>query len=462
MEILRISDYQLRIEDRDLLAIKDLSLHLGEKIVLLGENGVGKTSFFKSLIGQIDDYEGRLVLNSDFVYVPQIKEASQQSGGEQMMAYLKKAFQKKPTLLLLDEPSSHLDSNNQQWLISQLLAFKGTAVVISHDRKLINDVSQKIWLIEDKTIKVYPGNYHDFQELRAREEARRLRELKSYRQKVAQLEHAILMKKEKAKKMSRRKKKNVSSSDWKVNAFAGSYDSQAKAVAKTSKVMEKRLANLPEVKDIPKKQWAKLKDSSDKQATPNTLIRLTEGQLFRKEEYLFDYPDFINRGHDKVVIKGRNKAGKSSFLEALVDHKLPGYYAQGLEISYFRQDQLNLDLDLSAFDIIQKQSNQSQHIIFNSLAMMGIDYHKAKQKITCLSGGERIRVSLVLMLLRPHHLLILDEPTNYLDLVAIEALEVYLKEYLGALLLVSHDEVFCQKVASVHYEIDQCRMQKLT
>lgn len=452
MEALNIQHYALDTAEKNLLTIDSLMLNQGERVFIIGDNGAGKTSFLKTIIGESADYSGFLQVHGDIAYVPQIKSASPQSGGERAMSYLKEAFQARPSLLILDEPSSYLDYANRDWLINQLKRYRGTLLVVSHDRYLINQVSQKIWLLEHQTIKIYHGNYDDYQRSRQLEEDKQLRAFLEYRRKTNQLKKSLTRKKVQANKMAV-KKKSVSRSDWKTNSFAGSYDSQAKAMAKAAKAMEHRLTRMKEVNSPRKKAWAKLKKDPNEGTLPNTLLHLQEGTLTKDYQLLFDYPGIVIRSHSRIAIIGRNKAGKSSFLDQLAAQALSGFYAQNLRITYFKQDQADWELDQTAVELISRQSNQDRVTILNYLAMMGIDYDKANQKVAVLSGGERVRLALVAALLTDHQLLILDEPTTYLDLVAIEALESCLIDYPAALLLVSHDLAFVNKVATEIYEV---------
>lgn len=190
MEALSIQHYALDTAEKNLLTIDSLTLNQGERVFIIGDNGAGKTSFLKTVIGESTNYSGFLQVHGDIAYVPQIKSTSPQSGGERAMSYLKEAFQARPSLLILDEPSSYLDHANRDWLINQLKRYRGTLLVVSHDRYLINQLSQKIWLLEHQTIKTYHGNYDDYQRSRQLEEDKQLRAFLEYQRKTNQLKKA--------------------------------------------------------------------------------------------------------------------------------------------------------------------------------------------------------------------------------------------------------------------------------
>ncbi|HFR3833448.1 ATP-binding cassette domain-containing protein [Streptococcus suis] len=127
---------------------------------------------------------------------------------------------------------------------------------------------------------------------------------------------------------------------------------------------------------------------------------------------------------------------------------------------WFAQDLINLDEEKAAFENVSCTSLQDRMTILNLLGMLGLSYDKAQQKVANLSGGERVRLSLAKVLLADANLLILDEPTNFLDMAAIEALETFLKEYEGSVLLVSHDQQFVETSVHSQWEIVQACLVK--
>lgn len=131
----------------------------------------------------------------------------------------------------------------------------------------------------------------------------------------------------------------------------------------------------------------------------------------------------------------------------MISKELEGYYNPKLKIAYFSQDLTSLNEEETAFVNASSTSLQDRVTVLNLLGMLGLSYDKAQQKVANLSGGERVRLSLAKVLLTDANLLILDEPTNFLDLTAIEALERFLTEYQGSVLVISHDQDFVDKVA---------------
>ncbi|MGT2742669.1 ribosomal protection-like ABC-F family protein [Streptococcus plurextorum] len=461
MEVIRLEKIVKDIPERLLFECDSLHLLAGEKVGLVGENGAGKTSLLRLLIGEDKDYSGKVCLLPDFAYVPQLKITSQQSGGEQAMELLREAVRQKPSLLILDEPTANLDRDNRRWLIKALQGYRGSLLVVSHDRDFLNQVTTITWYLENSSIRVYQGAYAEALKQRQKDRDKQLRDYQIYQEKIKQLQDALLAKKEKAQKMTK-KKKSVSSSDWKVNSKLGNYDGKAKSMAQAAKTMEKRIKQLKEVSPPKKEAWANIRLIGEVSKQAHTLMRLTPGEVKVEERHLFSYPELAIRLGDRIGLVGANQVGKTTFVRQLLRQSLDGYYAKGLEVSYFSQNMNKLELTQSAVENVATTSAQGRATILNFLAMLNIRYDKAQKKVEYLSGGERMRVQLAKCLLSDNNFLILDEPTNFLDVIAIEALEKALKTYQGSLLLISHDQLFIDQLANRIWEIKGCHLSEIT
>lgn len=452
MEMIKCIQLEKEIAGRRLFTIQQLSLQAGQKVGLVGNNGVGKSTFLKILLGLDRDFAGQFEVKADWAYVPQLQERSSLSGGEQVWKSIQEAFAQRPQLLIMDEPTANLDQEHQEKLIKQIKRYRGSLLVVSHDRHFLNQIASHIWHLEEGKVQVYLGNYEVFVESRRARREGQQEAYEAYQKKVAQLKKAQQERQIKAQKMGKRKK-GVSSSEWKVNAMMGSYDSQAKSMAKTAKHLEKRIERLDKVEQPRKERWVKMEAKGALDTGLHSLFRLQAGLLWIEETYLFDFPQLGMTFGDKLALVGSNGTGKTSFVRKLISKELEGYYNPKLKIAYFAQDLINLDEEKTAFENISCTSLQDRMTILNLLGMLGLSYDKAQQKVANLSGGERVRLSLAKVLLTDANLLILDEPTNFLDLTAIEALERFLKEYQGSVLVISHDQDFVDKVAKNNWRI---------
>ncbi|NRG69539.1 ABC-F family ATP-binding cassette domain-containing protein [Streptococcus suis] len=429
-----------------------MSLQAGQKVGLVGNNGVGKSTFLKILLGLDRDFAGQVEVKADWAYVPQLQERSSLSGGEQVWKSIQEAFAQRPQLLIMDEPTANLDQEHQEKLIKQIKRYRGSLLVVSHDRHFLNQIASHIWHLEEGKVQVYLGNYEAFVESRRVRREGQQDAYEAYQKKVAQLKKAQHERQAKAQKMGKRKK-GISSSEWKVNAMMGSYDSQAKSMAKTAKHLEKRIERLDKVEQPRKERWVKMEAKGALDTGLHSLFRLQAGQLWIEEKYLFDFPQLGMTFGDKLALVGSNGTGKTSFVRKLISKELEGYYNPKLRIAYFSQDLTSLNEEGTAFVNASSTSLQDRVTVLNLLGMLGLSYDKAQQKVANLSGGERVRLSLAKVLLTDANLLILDEPTNFLDLTAIEALERFLTEYQGSVLVISHDQDFVDKVAKNNWRI---------
>ncbi|WP_194185867.1 ATP-binding cassette domain-containing protein [Streptococcus cuniculi] len=210
-------------------------------------------------------------------------------------------------------------------------------------------------------------------------------------------------------------------------------------MAKAAKAIENRIEKMVKPNKPQNKRILKFKSIGYLEKNVHSLIRIEEGVLRSDFRELFSYPIIEVRFTDKIILEGRNKTGKTTFVEALYNKGVAGYYSPDLSIAYFKQNIRNLDDELSILENVMSTSAQDKKTIINLIAKTGIAYEKINCKVKYLSGGEKVKVSLVKVLSCDANLLILDEPTNFLDLVALEAVEEFLNSYKGAFILISHD-----------------------
>ncbi|RAI82638.1 ABC transporter ATP-binding protein [Macrococcoides goetzii] len=452
--MLQLNNILKQIEDTTLFEIDQLKIGQGEKIGLIGKNGCGKSTLLK-MIAQIDtSYSGVITNPFQTKYVPQLKEITSQSGGEQTKSYLLDAFNSNNALLLLDEPSTNLDMNNIKWLINQINQFQGTMVIVSHDRSLLNQTVQKILEIEEKRLNIYTGNYDEYDEQKKKQYEQQLKEYEQYQKKMNQLQQESIERNKHAKNFKKRKK-NISISDYKVNSRMGAYDSQEKAIAKSSKVLQKRMEQMEKVEKPKNEKHYKIKAVGKLKQIGATLIHLDNFNLKVGNQQLFHADHFKMVQGDKIAITGPNGSGKTTFIRQLIKEQIDGYYKPNIKIGYFAQNLTTLDEQKSIFENVRSTSVQDDMLIRNVLAALGFDYSRLNQIVKFISGGERVRLQIIKLLLGDYDLLILDEPTNFLDISTLQALEHFLKDYPGSFLIVSHDEQFINNTTKNKFVIKQ-------
>ncbi|WP_414052569.1 ribosomal protection-like ABC-F family protein [Macrococcus animalis] len=452
--MLKMNHIHKQIKDLTLFKIDNLLINQGEKIGLIGKNGSGKSTLLK-MIAYIDsEFSGNLDNPFQTLYVPQLKKLSSESGGEQTKRYLLKAFNNNHELLLLDEPSTNLDQDNIKWLINEINQFKGTMIIVSHDRTLLNQTINKIVEIEDKYLNMYLGDYDDYEHQKKKNLEKQASDYKQYQTKIKQLEIEAEERMKRAKCFKKRKK-NVSISDYKVNSRMGAYDSQEKAIAKSSKALIKRIEQIKKA-DKPKEEKSfKIKPIGKLENKGSTLINLDKFEICVNNKHLFKAKSFKVIQGDKIAINGPNGSGKTTYIKQLMYQNIEGYYKHDIKIGYFAQNLNTLDNNKSIFENVKLTSVQDDFTIRNLLAALGFEYNRIYQEVNTLSGGERVRLQIIKLLLGDYDMLILDEPTNFLDVSTLKALELFLIEYPGTFIIISHDYILIDNVASRKVDIKE-------
>ncbi|AMB93711.1 ribosomal protection-like ABC-F family protein [Aerococcus sanguinicola] len=453
MEMIKLLHVSKIIADQRLFQIDQLIANQGDKIGLIGKNGVGKSTLLSILVGLDEDFTGQVSIHPSYAYLPQLNKSTKESGGEQEKRMLEEVFNKGTDLLILDEPTANLDSENIDWLIQKLNNYLGTLLLVSHDRQLLNQVVDQIWELDQGKLTKYVGNYDDYQT--AKERAIKGQEVayKNYQKKVHQLEKEIQQRNLRAQNF-KKKKKNVSRSDYKVSGYAGKYDGQEKAIAKSAKALQRRIDQLDPVKGPEKERHYTFKAVGNLAVKPGrTLLHLEAGQVHVGERLLFAFSEFKIQTGDKVAIQGCNQAGKTSFMRQLYHQQLSGYYMENLKIGYFTQNFDQLQLNKSILENVGQDSLQAEDLIRLVLASLGFDQNKLFNQVKWLSGGERVRLAFAKLLLGDYHLLLLDEPTNYLDIGTLEKVEDFIRNHPAAILLVSHDQEFVNHSVAKQYLI---------
>lgn len=465
------------IKDKEIL--KDISFRIynGERIGIVGNNGVGKTTLLKVIMGEIEYDEGNIELYGRCGYLPQnityekdikvydfiksidihkdtleilsrfgLKDAKDRtistlSGGEKTKLYLAKLVLEEPDLLILDEPTNHLDSESIEWLEKFINNYNGAVLMVTHDRYFLDKTVSKIFEIEDKKIKEYSGNYSFYINKKRTERQTAINEYNKYTKKKKELEVASRMHMERSNKYN-----NMSQNDFQRHKSA--------KLAKRSKAIISRI-NQMENKEKPKEiKKINIKFDENKDKTGNILIR-AENLTKSYDKLLFKDVNFNLYRDKKVGILGRNGIGKSTLLKAVVGlENIDGNLkiSPSTRIGYFSQELENLDYEATILEEIKKINNDESYIrtLLGCMLFRSDDVYK---KVKDLSLGEKVRVIFLKLILQDNNLLVLDEPTNFLDINTREIIEDALLDYEGAILFVSHDRYFIQKMAQEIWEI---------
>lgn len=354
------------------------------------------------------------------------------SGGEKTRVLLGKLLLKKPTLLLLDEPTNHLDSEAIEWLEVFLKQYKGTVILISHDRYFLDQVVNRIFEIHNKKLKTYNGNYSDFIKASAIEKELELKKFEDQQKDIKKQEKSI----ERLKAFGREKH------------------------LKRARSKEKALAKV-DVLDKPEAYRKKAKIEFNPSVTSgNDVLQLRDISMGYGERILFkDLNLDIYRG-EKVALIGANGIGKSTLFKIIMNEVTPLSgdikFGTNVNVSYFHQEQKTLNLDNTIIDEIWEDNKQlTQTSLRTMLGAFLFEGEEVFKKISTLSGGERARVAILKLILSNANLLLLDEPTNHLDIDSKEVLEEALSSYTGTIFTISHDRYFLNTVVDKVLVLDE-------
>lgn len=349
--------------------------------------------------------------------------ASVLSGGEKTRLCLARLLLTQPDLLMLDEPTNHLDLSSIQWLEDTLKKYRGTVLIISHDRYFMNSVCDCMAEISMRRLVQYEGNYDQFTVKRQADIERQIREYKLQQAEIAR-QQAIIQR----YRMYNREKS-----------------------IRAAESREKRLEKMEKLERPVDEQHVRFSFEARRRSGDDVLKvhGLAKGFEGRR---LFENFDLHLRAGDRVAIIGPNGVGKSTLLN-IIARKLKAdagevEFGANVDLGYYEQHQTGLDPEKDVlnelWDAFPRLDLDRVRSVLALFLFTGDDVYK---KISMLSGGEKGRVSLCKLMLKRDNLLLLDEPTNHLDMDSREVLEGALEDFDGTILTVSHDRYFINRVA---------------
>lgn len=480
MTLIQLKDVDLSYGTQVLLDKVSYSLQEGERICLLGRNGVGKSTLLKVLTSEISADDGELHFKSGlriakldqklpapnqhtiYDYVAEaltdgkelqgeeweIDQAVQRwlsevsidstarmdslSGGKLRLVALARALALDPDVLLLDEPTNHLDIDRIEWLEERLSQWVKTCIFITHDRAFANRVASQIIELDRGILRTYPGNLDAYFKQKEHEEASEANRVALEDKKLAQEEAWI------RQGIKARRTRN----EGRVRALK----------ALREQVSSRRV-----------KQAQSQMSGIKHQASGKLVAELTGVTKSFSDKALFQDLDLLLIRGDRLGILGDNGTGKSTLVKIILGEITPdtGNVRLGtkLDIAYFDQRRDDIDLDKSVFDNV---ADGHQYVDIDGRQVHVMSYlqqylfapERARTPARALSGGELSRLALAKLMAKPFNLLIMDEPTNDLDMETLEVLENHLTDYQGSLILISHDRNFIDNTVSTVIHLD--------
>ncbi|MGI6548680.1 MAG: ABC-F family ATP-binding cassette domain-containing protein [Syntrophomonadales bacterium] len=341
------------------------------------------------------------------------------SGGEKTRLNLARLLIIKPDILLLDEPTNHLDITSVEWLEDFLISYRGSVLVVSHDRRFLDRVATRIVELRNGMARSYPGNYSEYIRLKAEDDLAASRAYERQQEYIRKTEEYI-----------RRYK-------------AGIKSKQARGRQSQLERME-RLEAVKDVRGISLRTSNFNNESANVVLTANRISKSFGGKVILQELDLI-----IHRG-ERLAVVGPNGCGKTTLLKMLVD-ELPadtGEVKRGsrVKIGYLAQERTNLDSTRTVLDELVYNFDITLEEARNQLGRMLFSGDDVFKRVGDLSGGEQGRLALLKLTLAGGNFLVLDEPTNHLDIDSCQAVEDMLAEFTGTLLIVSHDRYFLDQV----------------
>ncbi|MBM7716234.1 Vga family ABC-F type ribosomal protection protein [Siminovitchia sp. FSL H7-0308] len=445
LEALNVKHY---IKDRLLLDIKRLEIQENDRIGLVGRNGSGKTTLLNVLSGKLVPDQGTVIRHVTSELLPQLKRTdTTKSGGEVTQEYIQETLIKGPNILFADEPTTNLDTEHIEWVEKKLAEWPGAFVIVSHDRAFLDALCTTIWEINEGQIKEYTGHYSDYEKQKEWEHRQHKLAYEKYEEKKKQLEEALKAKERKAEKATKAPKK-VSKSEAKITGAKPYFAKKQKKLQKTAKAITTRLEKLEKVEKMRELPPLKMGLPNEESFKDRIMIRVENVTGTIDDRLLWNKASFHIRGGDKVAIIGPNGSGKTTFVKKLIHQEKGITVSPAVKIGYFSQNLHILNVDNSILENVSSTSNQDETFIRTVLARLHFFREDVHKPVAALSGGERVKAALAKIFVSASNTLVLDEPTNFLDIEAVGALESLLQEYEGTVIFVSHDRRLIEKVAT--------------
>lgn len=444
-------------------------IYYGQRIGIIGRNGSGKSSLLKVLAQRLAPEGGSVQVDNVYTlgYVAQLDEpAPALSGGEHFNAKLTAALSAQPSVLLLDEPTNHLDTHNRKSLMRMLKHYSGTLIVVTHDAELLRECVDTLWCIEDRQVKVFSCDYDTYLQ-----EVAQKRSLISHELSVLKRDkkdnHAALMKEQRRAK--KRKTYGEKKYDGDKLALKGA---RARGELTSNKhnqrITDKRNHLLEQLSDLKMPEVIVPKFSlSPENIGSSSVLCINDADIgYTAEEMLLTRVNLSLRGKDRIAICGRNGSGKSTLIKGILGEEalfktgswqVPDKSSMG----YLDQNYANLDTNFSVSEHVQRlrldwlEVDVRRHL--NDFLFRKNE--EVAKRVSDLSGGELARLSLACIAAKTPRLLILDEVTNNLDLETKSHVVQVLRDYPGAMILISHEGDFLKEVGvDVFYEIEGGRL----
>lgn len=463
-------------EDKLILDIDNLEIKENSRIGIVGENGAGKTTLIKVILGELDIDEGKVFFHANYSYISQSENYAGfcddsiiksilgapdnynefLSGGEKVKISINQALSSNSNFLIADEPTANLDTNTIKSIEKLISEYKGGLLLVSHDRDFLNNLCDNILEIENGKVKLYKCGYSKYLKLKAEEREVERREYEEYITEKKRLEKAMMVKENKRDSI-RKAPKRMGNSEARL--FKMGDQKSKKHLDGNIKSLKSRINHL-EVKEKPiSSKDIKIKITEGNKIPSKTVIEVKNLDLYIGDKLLIKDGNFKIKNGKKAAIIGENGCGKTTLIKEILKGDTENIrLSKYISIGYFDQDQDILDKDKTILANIKSTSSYDESFMRIQLAGFGFKGDTIYKNVSILSGGERVKVALCKIILSDTNTLILDEPTNYLDIKSIEALEKALISTDKTIVMISHDRSFISSICDYIIEIKDTKL----
>lgn len=464
MLIIQAKNIKKYFGTRLIVSIDDFQIYTGDKIGVVGRNGQGKTTLLNILTKQTFVDEGIVEHFGDYSYIPQLEAVNDlpldsktlkewsvedelhdsMSGGEITRFKLVQCFSKNAHLILADEPTANLDLAGINELEERLEKFDGAVLLVSHDRELLDKVCTKILEIEAGKVRIYPGNYSAYLQQKQEQRERQLSEHQKYLKEKRRLETA-LAEKQQSSAAIKKAPKRMGNSEARLHKRASGVV-KAK-LDKTSKAIQTRIDKLEPIERPQEFTSTKIDLHTAESLYSKVALRCSGLSKAFPSKSLFHNLEFTLETGTKVALIGNNGSGKTTLLRMLLGEHDGVHWSLGAKVGYVSQNLDILNPEKTVLENALESSVHPESFVRTTLARLLFRGDEVDKPVAILSGGERVKCGFAKVFLQDINVILLDEPTNYLDIESMEALSSVLQEYEGTVLFISHDRHFINLVA---------------
>lgn len=457
-------EMSVSLGDRTLFTIPRLTVYAGDRIGLIGQNGCGKSTLLQVLAGCRPCDGGQVRRGCDLGYAPQFGLGAGESTGESRRNFGVGKLEDRAAcsggeitrmrlsripfgarLLLLDEPTANLDLPGCR-LLEEKLRQQETFVLVSHDRELLDRLCNRIWYLEGGGLRCYDGNYTAFEQAQELEKLTQTRAREQYLREKRHLEEAAQELRAQSAQV-RKAPRRMGNSEARLHKMGD--QKGKKTIDRQRKALQSRLEKLEKVEQVREIPPMQLDFSLTHPPRSKTVLQV--------KKLHFGYPhtpdllkeiSFTLENGDKMALMGRNGSGKSTLLGLIAQGYAGIQCSPQARLGFLNQDLSTLLPQHTVLENARLRAVQREDVVRTVLNRMLLPKTCWDKQAGLLSGGEKMKLCLCQLILSDCNVLVLDEPTNYLDLPSLRALERMLGEYPGTVLLVSHDQAFVRHTAT--------------